>query len=146
MGREMLTVSKRRHAKNGVAQNGDAKDVGNRLLPNGEWVLLLALVAEAALFSAIAPGFFSVTNMFEVLRFSVELGLLSVALTPILIAGGIDLSVGSTVGLTAVVFGMAWQQGHLPIGVAIVVALLVGCASGALKAVMIAGLRLAAVV
>lgn len=116
------------------------------LFPNGEWALLVALLAEVALFSVIAPGFFAVGNLFEVLRFSVELGLLSVAMTPILIAGGIDLSVGSTIGLTAVVFGVAWQHGHLPISLAILVALLVGCACGALNAFMIAGLRLPALI
>jgi ribose/xylose/arabinose/galactoside ABC-type transport system permease subunit/ABC-type sugar transport system substrate-binding protein len=116
------------------------------LFPNGEWVLLLALVAEVALFSAIAPGFFTPGNFFEVLRFSVELGLLTVAMTPIIIAGGIDLSVGSTVGLAAVVFGTTWGNGHLPIWLAVLVTLLVGCASGALNALMIAGLRLPALI
>jgi rhamnose transport system substrate-binding protein len=116
------------------------------LFPNGEGVLLLALLAEAAVFSVLAPGFFTLVNLFEVLRFSVELGLLSVALTPILIAGGIDLSVGSTVGLTAVVLGLVWQGGHLPIALAILIALLVGCACGVLNALMIAGLRLPALI
>lgn len=116
------------------------------LFPNGEWVLLLALMAEVALFSAIAPGFFTLGNFFEVLRFSVELGLLTVAMTPIIIAGGIDLSVGSTVGIAAVVFGSIWGNGHLPIWLAVLVTLLVGCASGALNALMIAGLRLPALI
>ena len=119
---------------------------GEVLFPNGEWMLLLALVVETALFGMLAPGFFTVANLFEVLRFSVELGLLAVALTPILIAGGIDLSVGSTVGLTAVVFGMTWQAGHQTVLVAGLVAILVGCACGALNAVMIAGLRLPALI
>ncbi|MCU1324410.1 MAG: monosaccharide transporter rane protein family, monosaccharide transporter [Acidobacteriaceae bacterium] len=123
-----------------------AEGSGEVLFPNGEWVLLLALVAEAALFSMIAPGFFTLANLFEVLRFSVELGLLAVALTPILIAGGIDLSVGSTVGLTAVIFGMVWQAGHQTVFVAGLVALLAGCLCGALNALMIAGLRLPALI
>ena len=38
---------------------------------------------------------------------SVELGLLAVALTPVIVTGGIDLSVGSMMGLAAVVFGAA---------------------------------------
>ena len=125
---------------------GSTRSARARRFPNGEWALLLALIAEVALFSVIAPGFFAVGNLFEVLRFSVELGLLSIAMTPILIAGGIDLSVGSTIGLTAVVFGVAWQNGHLPIPLAILLALLVGCACGALNAIMIAGLRLPALI
>ncbi|HZY71991.1 MAG TPA: substrate-binding domain-containing protein [Edaphobacter sp.] len=119
---------------------------GSRLFPNGEWVLLLALMAEIAFFSALAPGFSTLGNFFEVLRFSVELGLLTAALTPIIIAGGIDLSVGSTIGLAAVVFGSLWGKGHLPIWLAVLVTLLVGCASGALNALMISGLRLPALI
>ncbi len=116
------------------------------LFPNGEWVLLIALLAEAALFSAIAPGFFTWANLFEILRFSVELGLLAVALTPIIITGGIDLSVGSIVGLAAVVFGTVWHDFHLPISTAILITLSVGCASGALNALMISRLRLPALI
>ena len=76
--------------------------------PNGEQWLLLALIAEIFLFSLVAPRFLVWTNLIEVLRFSVELGLLTIALTPVLITGGIDLSVGSTrSGLTTVAVGVA---------------------------------------
>src|SRR5258708_32682312 len=80
-----------------------------RLFPNGEWALLLALILEAAIFSFIAENFFTWGNFFEMIRFSVELGLLALALTPVIITGGIDLSVGSMMGLAAVVFGAAWR-------------------------------------
>jgi len=113
-----------------------------RLFPNGEWILLLALAAEIALFSVIAENFFSWSNFFEVVRFSVELGLLALAITPIIITGGIDLSVGSMMGLAAVVFGAAWQDWHLPLTVAAVAAVLVGLAGGALNALAISGLNL----
>jgi len=102
----------------------------------------LALVAEAVLFSVTAREFFGWTNFFEILRFSVELGLLSIALTPILITGGIDLSVGSTVGLTAVLAGAAWHDYHLSIAGLFAVGLCVGCLCGGLNALLIAGLRL----
>ncbi len=127
-------------------KHSQADRAGSKLFPNGEWILLLALLAEFAVFSVIAPGFFTLANFFEVLRYSVELGLLAVALTPIIITGGIDLSVGSTVGLVAIIFGISWQSGHLPIWSAALVALLVGCAAGALNALMIAGLRLPALI
>ena len=44
------------------------------------------------------------------LRLSVEIGLLAVALTPVIVSGGIDLSVGSLMGLSAVVFGKLWRD------------------------------------
>src|SRR5579862_1675073 len=86
-----------------------------RLFPNGEWILLLALAAEITVFSAIAENFFTWSNFFEVIRFSVELGLLALAMTPVIISGGIDLSIGSMMGLAAVVLGSAWQDWHLPL-------------------------------
>jgi rhamnose transport system permease protein len=103
--------------------------------------LLFALIAEAIVFSLIAPRFLVWTNLIEVLRFSVELGLLSIALTPVLITGGIDLSVGSALGLTTVAVGVAWSQYHLSLAGLVLVGLLVGCLCGALNAFLVAWLR-----
>ena len=111
-----------------------------------EWALIAALAVECLFFAASAPSFATLGNFFEVLRFSVELGLLAVALTPILITGGIDLSVGSTIGLTAVVFGVMTQAAHISVGLAIVLSLLLGVAAGTLNAALIAGLRLPALI
>ncbi len=110
----------------------------SRLFPNGEWVLLVALAAEMALFAAVARNFFTPGNFFEVLRLSVELGLLAVALTPVVVSGGIDLSVGSMMGLAAVVFGAAARDWQLPIWLAAALALALGCAGGALNALLVA--------
>ena len=110
-------------------------------LPNGERWLLLALIVEVFLFSLIAPRFLLWTNLIEVLRFSVELGLLSIALTPVLITGGIDLSVGSALGLTTVAVGVAWREYHLSVAGLVFVGLLVGCLCGALNAILVAWLR-----
>jgi ribose/xylose/arabinose/galactoside ABC-type transport system permease subunit/ABC-type sugar transport system substrate-binding protein len=107
-----------------------------------QWILVAALLMEGAIFSFASPVFFTWANLLEILRFSVELGLLAVALTPILITGGIDLSVGSTIGLVAVVFGITWHNVHLSIPIAIVLALFVGCLCGAINALLIAYLRL----
>src|SRR5206468_2878329 len=93
-------------------------------------------------FSAIAENFFTASNFFEVLRFSVELGLLAIALTPVIVTGGIDLSVGSMMGLAAVVFGAAWQDWDLPLPAAALAALLLGCAGGGLNALLISRLHL----
>ena len=102
--------------------------------------LLIALVVEIALFSVVAPNFATAGNFFEVARLSVELGLLAVALTPVLITGGIDLSVGSMMGLAAVLFGAAYRDWHLPLPAAACVSLLAGAAGGALNAVLVARL------
>src|SRR6267378_430969 len=102
-------------------------------LPGQQRILLVAVAAEIAVFAAIAQNFFTVGNFFEVMRFSVELGLLALALTPIIITGGIDLSIGSMMGLAAVLFGAASRDWHLPVAAAAAIALAAGCAGGALN-------------
>lgn len=110
--------------------------------PNGEWVLALALVAELAIFAAIGENFFTLANFFEVVRLSVELGLLALAMTPIMITGGIDLSVGSIMGLSAVVFGVLWRDGGWAVPAAALAALVLGSAAGLLNATLITRLSL----
>ena len=114
----------------------------SRLFPNGEWRLILAVLAEIALFAVVAPNFLTVGNFFEVTRLSVELGLLAVALTPVIVAGGIDLSVGAMLGLSAVVFGAAHKDFGLSIPLAAASAVIVGAAGGALNALLIARLEI----
>jgi len=104
--------------------------------------LIVALLVESVVFTFFAPSFFTSANLFEILRFSVELGLLAVALTPVLITGGIDLSVGSTIGLVAVIFGIVSRDLNLPISSAILIALFTGIACGAVNAILIARFRL----
>ena len=105
-----------------------------------EFVLAGAVLLEIAAFGMLAPRFLSVANAFEIVRASVELGLLAVALTPILVSGGIDLSVGSVMGLSAVVFGAAVKDWHAPVPIAIGLALLTGTAGGTLNGILIARL------
>lgn len=112
-----------------------------RFFPNNEWVLLLVIVVECLIFSLTGNNFLSAANAFEITRLSVEMGLLALVLTPIIITGGIDLSVGSMIGLSAVVLGGLWRDAHLPIAVAAVLTLLVGIGGGSLNAIMISRLK-----
>jgi rhamnose transport system substrate-binding protein len=112
-----------------------------RLFPNGEWGLLVVLVIECGVFGMSGSNFFTAANAFEVTRLAVEVGLLSLALTPIIITGGIDLSVGSMMGLAAVAFGVLWRDARAPLPLALVLTLALGIIGGALNALMIARLR-----
>lgn len=113
-----------------------------RLFPNNEWALLILLLVEVLLFAFIGENFFSRANGFEIVRLSVEIGLLALALTPIIITGGIDLSVGSMMGLSAIACGWLWQVGGLPIWASALVTLLVGLLGGGLNALLIARFNL----
>jgi rhamnose transport system permease protein len=108
--------------------------------------LSLALLAEILVFSAIADNFLTRANFLEIARTSIETGLLALALTPVIVSGGIDLSVGSMMGLAAVVFGAAWQDWHAPLVVSAGLALLAGCMGGALNAILVARFRIPALI
>ena len=76
------------------------------LLARHETVLVLVILFEVILFQVLGRNFLKGGNVSNVLRHSVEIGLLAVAMTPVILTGGIDLSVGSMMGLCAVLFGM----------------------------------------
>ncbi len=105
-----------------------------------EFILALLILTEIALFSVTGQNFFSVANFFECVRLAVEIGLLSLAMTPVILTGGIDLSVGSMMGLAAVVFGAVWHDDSLPLPIAAAAALLTGVLGGGINAGLIAGL------
>jgi rhamnose transport system substrate-binding protein len=100
-------------------------------------VLPLVMLAEVLVFSIIGTNFFSLANAFEVLRLSVEIGLLAVALTPVITTGGIDISAGSLMGLSAVVFGGLWRDAGCSIPVAAGLTLVVGALAGSLNGLLI---------
>ena len=102
-----------------------------------ERALLLVVALELVIFAFTGPNFLSAANGFEIVRLGVELGLLALALTPIIITGGIDLSVGSMMGLCAVVFGFLWRDLQFPLPLAALAALATGTAGGALNAALI---------
>jgi rhamnose transport system permease protein len=114
--------------------------LAERIFPNNEWVLVLVILAECTVFGLAGHNFATAGNAFEITRLSVEIGLLALALTPIIVSGGIDLSVGSMMGLAAVVLGYLWRDLGVPMPLAIVITLLLGMAGGALNAVLIARL------
>src|SRR6266699_3291597 len=76
-----------------------------RVLLRHETVLLLALIGEWLYFNSVGRNFGSLDNTYDILRHTVEIGLLALVMTPIILTGGIDLSVASLLGLCAILFG-----------------------------------------
>jgi ribose/xylose/arabinose/galactoside ABC-type transport system permease subunit len=105
-----------------------------------ELLLLVLVGVEVAYFARAGSNFFTLGNAAEVARASVEIGLLSLALTAVILSGGIDLSVGSLLGLCAVVMGAAYRDLALPMAAAVLIAILVGAGGGALNALLVARL------
>ena len=125
-----------------IQQSIQQRIFSNQAWPNHEWALLLVLLLEIVVFSVTGNNFLTRANGFELIRLSVEIGLLALALTPVIITGGIDLSVGSLMGLTAIVFGALWRDASWPIAAAAAASLLLGLMGGALNAALIAKFKL----
>ena len=107
-----------------------------------ETVLTALILIAVVVFSQTGRNFLSSGNFFEVMRLSVELGLIAMVITPVILTGGIDLSVGSLLGLCAVVFGKLWRDVGLPPGFAGLLTMVVGGLAGSLNGWMITQLRL----
>src|SRR2546423_115676 len=107
-----------------------------------ELLLLIALIVEIGIFSKTGVNFATRSNLFEVLRLSTEIGLLALVMTPIILTGGIDLSVGSMLGLSAILFGKLWRDAHLSVLWAAICTILAGSAGGFLNGLLITRLRL----
>ena len=104
--------------------------------------LFFIVLGEFFFFNAIGRNFGTVENGYDLFRHSVEIGLLALGMTPIILTGGIDLSVGSLLGLCAILFGKLWRDAHFPIWLAAVGTLTLGALGGSLNAALITILRL----
>lgn len=107
-----------------------------------ETVLFVVLVLEWIYFNSVGRNFGSLDNSYDILRHTCEIGLLALVMTPVILTGGIDLSVGSLLGLCAVVFGKLWRDVGLPIPAAAACTLALGALAGGLNASLITWLRL----
>jgi ribose/xylose/arabinose/galactoside ABC-type transport system permease subunit len=116
-----------------------------------ETMLLLVVVAEWIFFyyfgtsvnrRGMTVGFGTMDRQFDILRHSCEIGLLALVLTPVILTGGIDLSVGSLLGLSAILFGKLWHDAGLSIGAAAAGALALGAVGGGLNGTLITALRI----
>ena len=119
----------------------DRASLLERFCPNNEWVLVVVILVECLVFGLAGHNFATWGNAFEITRLAVEVGLLALALTPIIVTGGIDLSVGSMMGLAAVTLGYLWHDAGFSMPLAAAVTLLLGLAGGALNAVLIARMK-----
>jgi ribose transport system permease protein len=104
----------------------------------------LALVATIVVMAWIVPGYLSVANLTDLSRQVSEFGLIAVALTIVVLSGGIDLSVGSMFALCVLAALVCMNVLGLPVGVALLATLGTGCACGLLNGVLIGYLRLRA--
>jgi ribose/xylose/arabinose/galactoside ABC-type transport system permease subunit len=80
----------------------------NRLLSNRVIFLVLLLIIVTIIMSVISPYFFDWNNMVTMTRFGAALALVGLGQSLVILGGGagIDLSVGSIISLSGVIFGL----------------------------------------
>jgi rhamnose transport system permease protein len=112
------------------------------LLLSQEFVLLVITVVGILFLSTQTNKFLTPQNILNQGRLATEVALVALPMTFIIITGGIDLSVGSIMGLCAIVLGYSWKNLGLPLEAAIVIAPLVGMLCGFINGLFIVRLGL----
>jgi len=104
------------------------------------WVTI-ALLIMCAVMAKVSDVFFTDDNFFNVTRNFSFIGILALGMTAVIITRGIDLSVGSIVGVSGIVCAMVLAAGH-PWWAGVAAGLLAGVACGFVNGVLVAYLNL----
>jgi len=110
-----------------------------------ELAVLIAWMAMLVLLAIVAPSFYTSDQWRAVLVNAAPVVVAAVGITLVMLAGQIDISIGSIFSLCGVVAGLAVQEGW-PMSVAATLALACGTLLGAINGALVAGLRLPAIV
>jgi ribose transport system permease protein len=103
--------------------------------------MLVALVLMGFGLWLSNPDFLTHYNIFNLTRQISMLGVLAVGITFVIVAGGIDLSLGSIIGLTGVLIAKIWDMGQ-PIWLGIIIAMAVAILIGLIQGLLITKLDL----
>jgi simple sugar transport system permease protein len=105
-----------------------------RFIAKPEFGPFVLLALELLVFWSLNPEFLSLQNISNTLAFTVELGLIALAMTLLMTSGEFDLSVGSVFGFSAVIMWTLFNSGAAPMGaaflIAIAISLLIGFVNG----------------
>jgi ribose transport system permease protein len=102
-------------------------------VPSIGWILLGLLV----LFIVISPHFGSVDNFFNIIRQGAVLAIVASGMMVTITSGGIDLAVGSLIGLAGVLVGYTLRLGY-PWPMAVIAGILVSSLAGLISGLIIA--------
>jgi ribose/xylose/arabinose/galactoside ABC-type transport system permease subunit len=119
--------------------NLNINDLAGKFRNQAVWIMLACLVL---IFSIYVPNFASSGNFITILRQVSNIGILAVGMTFVLIAGGIDLSIGAMIPLTGVAAAFFMVNYALPPVVAILLAMGIGVFVGLINGVFITYTRM----
>jgi ribose/xylose/arabinose/galactoside ABC-type transport system permease subunit len=95
------------------------------------FVVLVLLAVMITVFAITQERFFTIDNLSALLNSSSILWVTSMGLTFVMLAGGFDLSVGSTLALTSIALGWFMNDAGMSVGLAIPLTVLLGTLLGA---------------
>ena len=107
----------------------------------GEYGAFIALVLLVIVISIVSPEFRTASNFLNLLRQASFNGLIAFGMTCVILSDGIDLSVGSTFALSAIICAELIVNG-VPAGLAILISLVAGTLLGAISGVLVTKGRL----
>jgi len=107
------------------------------LLARWETLLVIALIGLIVLGATLSPFFLTPGNFSNLITALMEVAIMALPMTLIIVAGEIDLSVESMVGLTSAVLGFLWAAG-VPLWIGIPFVLVVGALGGLMNGLLIA--------
>jgi ribose transport system permease protein/AI-2 transport system permease protein len=110
-----------------------------------EGLLLAAIALLCVVFASQSEVFLSERNLTTILRNSVDLAVICAGMTIVIILGGIDVSVGGILAVSAVLIGRAYQMG-MPDWVVVPVGLAAGAMLGAINGMIISKSRVPPIV
>ena len=105
-------------------------------------VILVTILAAVAIISMISPNFFTYRNFVSILEQSALYLILAIGMTLIMVTGGIDVSVGSILGLSVAVIGFSFNVLDLPVPVVVLIALITGGLCGLTNGLFITKIKL----
>jgi rhamnose transport system permease protein len=109
----------------------------SRALLTQELILLVITLIAVAVLATRNERFLTERNLEREITLIFEVALMALPMTFIIITGGIDLSVGSIFGMSAIFLGSLWQDAHLSLELAIALSLIVGTLAGFLNGLII---------
>ncbi|MCB8881380.1 ABC transporter permease [Acidisoma cellulosilytica] len=112
------------------------------LLAKAELGPLILLIVEIAVFASLNSDFISILNISNTLAFTVELGLIALAMTLLMTSGEFDLSVGSVFGFSPVLMWTLANSGATSLVVAFFVAILIAALIGLINGWFVTRLKI----
>ncbi len=108
------------------------------LFKSWEFILLLILALEFAVFGMINPKFFRLASIFSNINNYISICIISLFVTFVMITGGIDIQASSIVGLTSITIGVLWNDAGFNIWAAVSGAIALAALCGALSGFFVA--------